>query len=366
MKWNARWAVASAMVGAVVLGLPVGASARTPVVEPIQRPALLTPKASRATLLGLARAGDRLVAVGERGIVLVSDDHGQQWRQVAVPVSATLTVVRFADARTGWAAGHNGVLLKTADAGATWEKVLDGRDVVGLYQAQAKALVDRLGPDSTAALEAGKQAKQLLADGPDKPWLDMAVDPAGGLWLVGAYGLVLRSADGVKWEVWSAHIDNPKALHLYAVRVEGDRVVLAGEQALLLQSGNRGQDFTRLTVPYKGSLFDVQVSGNDLVVSGLRGNVLRSVDGGHSFQAVPWPLPISLTTSLRMPDGRLLLADQSGAVHQLDNGQVTRLSVTAGPNPAALTLAADGSVVSASGAGPLRMQVPAGKAPTGK
>lgn len=361
MHWNARWSLAAAMVGTAALSLSVEVSARSPVVEPIQRPALITPKASHASLLGLARAGDRLVGVGERGVVLVSDDHGQQWRQVAVPVSVTLTVVRFADAKKGWAAGHNGVLLKTADAGATWEKVIDGRDVAKLYQAQAKSLADRLGKDSAAAQEAEKQARQLLADGPDKPWLDMAVDPAGGLWLVGAYGLVLRSADGVQWEAWSAHLDNPKALHLYAVRVEGDRVLMAGEQALLLQSTNRGQDFSRLTVPYKGSLFDVQASDDDIVTSGLRGNVLRSADGGRSFQAVPWPLPISITTSLRMRDGSLLLADQSGAVHQLRNGQVTRLAATAGPNPAALTLAADGRVVSASGAGPLRMPAPADK-----
>jgi photosystem II stability/assembly factor-like uncharacterized protein len=46
-------------------------------------------------LLGAARAGERLVAVGQRGHILYSDDSGNAWQQAAVPVSADLNAVSF-------------------------------------------------------------------------------------------------------------------------------------------------------------------------------------------------------------------------------------------------------------------------------
>ena len=60
---------------------------------------------------GIARAGERLVAVGERGKILFSDDRGGDWRVAAVdkPQGATLTQVAFADSRHGIAVGHSGL-----------------------------------------------------------------------------------------------------------------------------------------------------------------------------------------------------------------------------------------------------------------
>ncbi|WP_445667044.1 hypothetical protein, partial [Klebsiella pneumoniae] len=41
----------------------------------------------RGYLLSVARAGERLVAVGESGLVILSDDQGATWRQVQAPVN---------------------------------------------------------------------------------------------------------------------------------------------------------------------------------------------------------------------------------------------------------------------------------------
>jgi len=45
----------------------------------LEQPALVSPKALGAVMLAVARAGDRLVAVGERGTILLSDDGGRHW-----------------------------------------------------------------------------------------------------------------------------------------------------------------------------------------------------------------------------------------------------------------------------------------------
>jgi photosystem II stability/assembly factor-like uncharacterized protein len=83
--------------------------------------------ASRGIVTGLGRAGKRVVAVGQRGHVLISDDAGEKWQQSEVPVSADLVAVHFPDAEAGWAVGHDGVILNSTDGGRTWVRQLDGR-----------------------------------------------------------------------------------------------------------------------------------------------------------------------------------------------------------------------------------------------
>ena len=54
-------------------------------------------KPDRVILLDVAMAGKRIVAVGERGVVLLSDDNGKTWTSVRAPVTRTLTAVTFFD-----------------------------------------------------------------------------------------------------------------------------------------------------------------------------------------------------------------------------------------------------------------------------
>ena len=90
-------------------------------LDRLDRPAALEPAAVHSLMLGVARAGDRLVAVGERGHVLLSDDAGNSWRQAkSVPSQTLLTAVAFADPQRGWAVGHDELILHTADGGETW------------------------------------------------------------------------------------------------------------------------------------------------------------------------------------------------------------------------------------------------------
>src|SRR5689334_20914018 len=63
----------------------------------LDTPATMSPLAARTLLCAIARAGDRLVAVGQRGHVIVSTDDGVTWKQSPVPVSSDLTAVHFVD-----------------------------------------------------------------------------------------------------------------------------------------------------------------------------------------------------------------------------------------------------------------------------
>ncbi|MDB6083610.1 MAG: glycosyl hydrolase, partial [Gammaproteobacteria bacterium] len=100
-----------------------GTSAHAEDVRPELRiqPAEHVAAANQEMMLSAALAGKRIVAVGNRGVVLLSDDDGKTYRQArTVPVSTSLTGVWFADAQVGWAVGHWGAILKTSDGGETW------------------------------------------------------------------------------------------------------------------------------------------------------------------------------------------------------------------------------------------------------
>ncbi len=189
----------------------------------LREPAVISAKALGAATLAVARAGARLVAVGERGTVLLSDDHGASWRQAAVPVRVTLTALRFIGDKLGWVAGHQGVILHTRDGGATWVKQFDGLRAGALIVEAARGADERT----------RREAQRFVDDGPDKPFFDIEFADAQRGWAVGAYNLAFATRDGgASWQ--PLNLPNPSARHLYAVRASGAQLVVAGEQGLLL------------------------------------------------------------------------------------------------------------------------------------
>ena len=83
-------------------------------------------KAVESLLLDVAHAGARLVAVGDRGHILYSDDNGASWAQAKVPTRQMLTSVFFIDDKKGWVTGHDALILATEDGGMTWtEQFID-------------------------------------------------------------------------------------------------------------------------------------------------------------------------------------------------------------------------------------------------
>ncbi len=313
-------------------------AARIPLLE---QPALQSAKAPHSVLLALTRAGERLVAVGERGIVLLSDDSGANWRQARVPASVSLTSVQFVDAEQGWAVGHLGVVLHSTDGGETWSKQLDG-----IQAAQLALAAARQGGDARLL----KAAEWLVADGPDKPFLDLYFRDRRHGYVVGAYGLILRTTDaGASWQPWMGQVENPEGLNLYGIRAQGDELFIAGERGLLLRSSDGGQSFQALESPYQGSFFGLLSSQDGgLLAYGLRGNAWWSGDRGDSWRQLDTGLESALAAGLELADGRLLLASQSGEL--LLSGDAGRhfdhSRTRDGATVAAVEQAADGSLTS--------------------
>src|SRR6185436_12960364 len=149
---------------AAALALAGAAHAQQP-VGPVESGPLPKMTMERLLLTDAVRIGNRVVAVGDRGYIVYSDSNGESWSRAKAPAAPLLTAVRFADAKNGWAVGHDSVILATADGGETW-------------------------------------TQQFSAPSEQRPLLDILfLSPTNGL-AVGAYGAFYETTDGGK--SWTA------------------------------------------------------------------------------------------------------------------------------------------------------------------
>lgn len=322
-------------------------------VDVLDVPAMHSELAAKGMLTGLAKAGERLIAVGQRGHILYSDDAGQHWLQAQVPVSSDLVAVYFPTPRQGWAVGHDGAVLHSGDAGATWDRQLDGRQVgpIMLTYCQQQLAAQ---PDDPTLIARVADAQRMSEEGADKSFLDVWFENDQVGYIVGAFNLIFRTDDGgVSWIPWLDRTDNPNALNLYALRPVGNQLFIVGEQGLVLKLDPLAGRFNATPMPYNGSFFGITGTPGSALVYGLRGNVYRSVDNGASWAKVELGLPLTITAGTVTADGRIVLLSQAGHVLiSADNGASFKLQPEKGLAPVAAALVSgSGSLVLAGARG---------------
>lgn len=352
-----RFQAAASRAAFFLAMLTLGIAGTVLVQAPAQADSLTTParssaRAQRSLMLALAPAGARLVAVGERGIVIYSDDDGVHWIQATVPVSVTLTAVHFTDASRGFAVGHDGAVLSSTDGGKNWRKRLDGNAINTMMQKDAEQAVGRArdvlahARDQNAAKAALEQAENATQDvqaalkfGPSRPLLAVWFKDAHIGWTVGAYGQVLRTRDGgATWTSLATRIANPEGLHYNALGHGADGALLiAGEGGRIYRSNDDGDSWRTLDTGYKGQLYGViETAPGILLAYGFGGHALLSADGGARWQPLPQLGNKNLIGAALAGDGRVLLGARDGAIYRsVDQGR----SFTAQPSAHDLELA---------------------------
>lgn len=313
-------------------GLSVVAPAHA-LEDVLQTPAVQSDKAAQRLLLDVEVVGSRLVAVGQRGHIVYSDDAGKSWSQAKVPVSTTLTAAHFPTATHGWAVGHSGVVLHSSDGGKTWTKQLDGLRVNELVIEQNRqqveeleALLEEADDAEVEELEVRLEDAQMALDdsewdaqdGPSKPFLDVWFKNEQEGFVVGAYGLFFATNDGGKtWVSRADRLENPDRLHLNSIaQVTGGAFFIVGETGEIHLSADGGDSWQRLESPYSGSLFNVMGTGavNEVLVMGLRGSLFRSDDLGQTWKRVKTGVVDSLNGGAHGTDGRVVITGNSGVV----------------------------------------------------
>lgn len=313
----------------------------------------IMPLADQSLLLDITTSNDRLVAAGERGHILYSDDKGNTWTQASVPTTQMLTAIHFdTTGERGWAVGHDGIVLRTGDRGANWAKVRDGlaaqRQQSGTQAEQARLDTRRLEalineaeqaspPDETALDElnlALEDARYALEDAEfalaeptfASPLLDVWFADTQRGWAVGAFGTLIATQDGgSSWINQATRLDNPDEYHLNAITGDGaGRLLIAGEGGVLFRSVDAGASWTALPPIYAGSWFGAVYESHSaaLLVFGLRGNLFRSVDFGDNWDRVDIDNSLTLAGGNASDDGNVVLAGSVGViVYSSDGGR---------------------------------------------
>ena len=274
----------------------------------------------------LVRAGDRVVAVGDRGHIVYSDDEGRTWQKSTTPTGVLLTAVCFADANTGWAVGHDAVVLGTRDGGKTWEQqysdlldpdapfeddYYDDDDYSDDYYS------DDYYDDDSYADEGFDQG--FAVDTSGAPLLDVWCQSPERALAVGGYGYVVETTDGGEnWTQRTDLIDNPDGWHFYSVAsLDGrpDVMFVVGEQGTMYRSLDRGVSWETLDSPYHGTFFGVVSSEpGTLLAFGLQGNIWLSRDRGDSWTKVASGVTSGISGGAVLDDGTIVLVGNAGVI----------------------------------------------------
>ncbi|MBI5920698.1 MAG: glycosyl hydrolase [Betaproteobacteria bacterium] len=284
-----------ALTLALLTQVPATVAADPPAAPPrLFREAPQIAKVEVAPILAAAYTGKRVVAVGDFGIVILSDD-GKIFRQAkTVPTRSVLTSVFFIDAEHGWAVGHDGTVIATSDAGETWQVL---------------------------RVESGK----------DRVLLSVWFENAQHGFAVGQFGLVLETADGGKtWNERRLLEGDAGDKHLLQIVPAGAGLVLmVAEAGAILRSEDSGKSWQLVQTDNRGSFWTgLALNDGTLLVAGMRGHIYRSTDRGLTWKEVPSTTLQSLTGLVQNKDGTVRVAGLSGTVlSSKDQGQTYTASV---------------------------------------
>jgi photosystem II stability/assembly factor-like uncharacterized protein len=323
----------AAVAAALTLGLaPVALS----IVPPKDGEAVKSRYTTESLLLGVTRAGNRIVAVGEYGNIVLSDDDGKTWRQAKkVPSTVTLTAVTFVDDKTGWAVGHDTLVLHTTDGGETWVKQWGGGE-------SDNALLTVYFKDASQGWAMGAFNYTVETKDGGKTWVErktlMPPPPEGSV----KAPVIDETADPTapKKTVQGAGAADPYAAatgdenHLNAIFAGPDAnlMFVAAEAGAVYRSEDGGTTWKKILTGYPGSFWGgLTAKDGTIYLTGMRGNIWRSTDKGLTFAKLDTSgADQSIAAGIQLKDGSLVFVGLGGQVLYSSDG--TKFTLTYRPD----------------------------------
>jgi photosystem II stability/assembly factor-like uncharacterized protein len=238
---------------------------------------------------------------GSYGTILHTNDSGKSWHRQESPVAENLFGLDFMNGLIGWAVGSRGTILFTQDAGVTWTNRSLDEDVIlndiRFVDAQRGWIVGEFGRiyhTRNGGRTWHKQRSPIevpFISGSSRNLFRLLFPNAHRGWAFGLDGVILRTADGEKWQVVrsdGASRAHSKSNHLFAAAVLGGATWAVGERGTVLVStlGNHAWSSADLDAPPQ-TLNGIAAGSQGLgLIVGNRGIILRTEDGGEQWKRI--------------------------------------------------------------------------------
>lgn len=288
----------------------------------VLKPAVANGSAAKAMMLGSARAGKRIVAVGEHGIVLLSDDDGKSFRQAkSVPVRSTLTSVSFIDDKAGWSVGHWGVILATTDGGESWQIQRSDTSVDQplfsvLFKNRNRGFAVGLWSLILETSDGGKTWNKFKLPPPpgggktDRNLLAIFAGKSGSIFIVAEQGTIIKSTDD--GTTWKYSVTGYKGSFWSGITLQNGSILVGGLRGALYRSADDGGTWKEVNSGTKSSITSFAETGNKVYGAGLDGVWLESSNSGTTFSANQRDDKVPFTALMAGTSGQVIAFTKSG------------------------------------------------------
>jgi photosystem II stability/assembly factor-like uncharacterized protein len=238
-----------------------------------------------------------LYAVGEGGTILRSAD-GETWAAQKSRATETLFGVHGSSSADVYAVGARGLLLHSKDAGKRWEAQKSGTGEP-LYAVFARSDTEAYAAGGAGTLlrtRDGGKTWEARPSGITHALRALWGSPSGELFAAGDEATLLRSRDGGEsWEPLALPARVTRARPGYSAALLGlagfsragaaPELVIVGAAGLLLRSADGGDSFTAPETGYESSFCGVWGnSPEDLYLVGCYGALFSTADGGETLE----------------------------------------------------------------------------------
>lgn len=257
-------------------------------------------------ILDVQALDNKVIAVGEMGHIILSENSGENWRSVSSPTDKTITAVYILDKDRAWAVGHDGIIIATDNGGNDWSVQYSHSQ----YFQQSSEEEMGYGP---------------LMD----IWF---YDKNKGM-AIGSFGQMLVTHDGGEsWIDGSESLDNFEQYHLNAIVPAGKKtLIIAGEAGRSYISRDHGNTWKILSVSGEASMFGAWYNeiNNSIYIYGLKGKLYRSSDGGRTWSELESCSESTFYSAFSGTDQYFYMVGSDGLVAQFNSysGEVLHAQV---------------------------------------